>query len=289
MNDSFSDAALALVGHGSTVHEASSAPVHQHAAELRRRGIFSQVVECFWKVEPSIAGALRGISAARVFIVPVFISEGYFTGEVIPRELGFLEPGRREFGRVRRRGDQTWFYCGPVGSHPGMTAVVQARAREVVAQHPFPVAPQPAEMALIIAGHGTLKNENSRRAIERQVRLIRAIGEFAEVHPAFLEEEPRIADCWRWSRSRNLVLVPFFISDGLHTQEDIPILLGEPGTVVRDRLRRGRPPWRNPTERNGKHLWYSPAVGTEPGLVEVIVDLVREAAGIETGSEHKCS
>ena len=85
----FSDAALVLVGHGSTLNADSAAPTYQHADELRRRNLFAQVVECFWKQEPGISGVLRGVFAQRVFIVPLFISEGYFTEEVIPRELGF--------------------------------------------------------------------------------------------------------------------------------------------------------------------------------------------------------
>ena len=85
----FSDAALVLIGHGSTLNAESAAPTYQHADELRRRAIFGQVIEAFWKLEPSICGVLRGVFARRVFIVPLFISEGYFTEEVIPRELGF--------------------------------------------------------------------------------------------------------------------------------------------------------------------------------------------------------
>src|SRR5882762_4589708 len=84
----FSDAALVLVGHGSTLNAESSAPTYQHADELRRRGIFGQVIEAFWKIEPAICAVLRGVFARRVFVVPLFISEGYFTEAVIPRELG---------------------------------------------------------------------------------------------------------------------------------------------------------------------------------------------------------
>src|SRR6266542_4470499 len=87
-DDDLSDAALVLVGHGSTLNAESSAPTYQHADELRRRKIFAQVVECFWKLEPSICAVLRGVFAPRVFVVPLFISDGYFTEEVIPRELG---------------------------------------------------------------------------------------------------------------------------------------------------------------------------------------------------------
>lgn len=287
-DDSYQDAALVLVGHGSTLNADSAAPTHQHADELRRRGVFAQVVACFWKEEPSVGGVLRGVFAPRVFIVPLFISEGYFTEQVIPRELGFCPDGQPGFARVQRRGGQTLHYCGPVGTHPSMTRVLLARAEAVVAQHPFPTQPKPADTALFIAGHGTGNNENSRKAIERQVELIRALGRYAEVHPAFMEEEPRIGDCWRMAAARNLVMVPFFISDGLHSYEDIPVMLGEPAAVVRARFRGGQPTWRNPTEKLGRRLWYAPSIGSEPGLAEVILARVQESAAgnrVKTGEE----
>jgi len=82
-------------------------------------------------------------------------------------------------------------------------------------------------------------------------------------------------------RTRNLVVVPFFVSDGLHTQEDIPVLLGETKKNIGERLAAGQPVWRNPMERNGKLVWYSSAVGTEPGIADVILERVREAAGYQ--------
>jgi sirohydrochlorin cobaltochelatase len=283
-NDDFHDAALVLVGHGSTLNTESSAPTYQHADELRRRGLFAQVIECFWKLEPSIAGVLRGVYAPRVFIVPLFISEGYFTEEVIPRELGFCQNGQKNFERVQRRGGQTLHYCGPVGTHDSMTEVILRRAREVVEKFPFPRAPKPAETSLFIAGHGTGNNENSRKAIERQAELIRALGLYADVHPVFMEEDPRVGDCYRLASARSIVMVPFFISDGLHSMEDIPVILGEVERIVKERLKSGQPTWRNPTEKNGKLVWYSQGIGTEPRIADVILERVRDAARMAAGT-----
>ena len=277
-NSDFSDAALVLIGHGSTLNADSSAPTYQHADELRRRKIFAQVAECFWKQEPSIGGVLRGVFAPRVFAVPVFISEGYFTEEVIPRELGLRTNEQKDFSRVQKRGRQTFYYCGPVGTHDSMTEVLLSRARETVDRHPGARVPSPAGTALFIAGHGTGNNENSRKAIERQVELIRARNAYAEVHAVFMEEEPRIGECYRLARTKNIVVVPFFISDGLHSYEDIPVLLGELKDAVQERFKRGEPTWRNPTEMNGKSIWYSPAIGSEPRIADVILERVREAA-----------
>ncbi len=278
-DNNFEDAALVLVGHGSTLNGDSGAPTYQHADELRRRGIFGQVLEAFWKQEPMIGGVLRGVFTPRVFIVPLFISEGYFTEQVIPRELGFCGNNEPGFARVQRRGGQTLYYCGPVGTHESMTNVLLARAKETLDKFPFPRAPKTSETALFIAGHGTGNNENSRKAIEHQVELIGKMGIYAEVHAAFMEESPRIGDCYTIARSRNIVMVPFFISDGLHSFEDIPVMLGESGGVVQKRLKAGQPTWRNPTEKKGKLVWYTRSIGSEPHLPDVILERVVEMAG----------
>jgi sirohydrochlorin cobaltochelatase len=277
-NENFSDAALVVLGHGTELNAASAAPVFQHAAELRRRNIFAGVREAFWKQEPRIKTVLAEIPAPRIFIAPLFISEGYFASELIPRELGFPSVPSTLNSQL-----STLSYCRPVGSHDSMTGVVLSRAEEVVKQFPFPRAPKPRDITLFIAGHGTGKNENSRRAIERQVELIRAMSIYAAVHAIFLEESPRIADCHALARTKYLVVVPFFISDGLHTQEDIPVLLGEPERLVKERLAAGQPAWRNPTEKDGKLIWYSPAVGTEPRIADVILERVSEAAATGAG------
>ena len=167
-----------VLGHGTTQNDSSAAPVYQHTAELRRRKIFAAVREAFWKQEPQIKKVLPEISAPRVFIVPLFISEGYFSDEVIPRELGFSEhstlnpiKGRGPHGALRPQ-PSTIYYCQPVGSHDSMTAVLLSRAKEMVEKFPFPRAPKPKDITLFIAGHGTEKNENSRKPIERQVELV---------------------------------------------------------------------------------------------------------------------
>ena len=283
-DDNFTDAALVLVGHGSTLNAESAAPTYQHADELRRRNIFAQVAECFWKAEPQICAVLRGIVAPRVFVVPLFISDGYFTEEVIPRELGLCAKGQKDYARIQQRGAQTIHYCGAIGTHPSMTSVLLARARDVVDNHPFPRAPKPEETTLFIAGHGTGNNENSRKIIEHQVELIRAMNVYAAVHPVFMEEEPRIADCYTLAQTKNIVMVPFFISDGLHSFEDIPVMLGEPARVVQERYKNGQPTWRNPTEKNGERVWYSASIGNEPHIADVILERVRESAGA-TGNQ----
>ncbi|HSY43918.1 MAG TPA: CbiX/SirB N-terminal domain-containing protein [Candidatus Acidoferrum sp.] len=275
ISEDFSKAVLVVLGHGTALNENSAAPVRQHVAELRRRRLFREVHEAFWKQEPQIKQVLTEISSQtvpRIFIAPLFISEGYFAGQVIPRELGF-ENGNSTL----KMNDSEITYCAPIGTHDSMTAVILSRAAGVLKAFPFPRTPKNSETTLFIAGHGTEKNENSRKPIVRQVELIRAQGVYADVHAIFLDEAPRIADCYSLAKTKNMVVVPFFISDGLHTQEDIPLLLGETKKNIEARLAAGQPVWRNPMERHGKLVWYSAAVGTEPGIADVILQRVKEA------------
>jgi len=279
MLEDFSQAALVLIGHGSTRNADSGEPVFQHAAELRRRHIFAEVREGFWKQEPLVVKVLSELREQTIFLVPLFISEGYFSENAIPQALGFQVQDSGVLKRLRREASQTFIYARPVGSHSSMTGVLLSRARDVIKQFPFPRAPKPQGVTLFIAGHGTEQNEKSREAVERQVELIRAQNVYADVQAIFLEEDPRIATCFGRAQTRSIVIVPFFISVGLHVQEDIPVMLGEPERIVQQRLQAGQVTWRNPTEKKGKLIWLAPSVGTEKLMADVIMERVREAAG----------
>ena len=54
-------------------------------------------------------------------------------------------------------------------------------------------------------------------------------------------------------------------------------MLGESREAVRNRLNNGQPTWSNPTARNGRIVWYTSAVGSEPHIADVILERVREA------------
>ncbi len=274
MEVNYRNDSLVLVAHGSTINDQSSAAVRQQAEELRRRHIFAEVHVGLWKEGAPLAEVLQQSCGQRVFVVPFFVSHGFFTQEIIPKALG-LKDGD-EVIRRQVRGDQTIYYSSPVGIYPQMTEVLLARAQGVVARHPFPRAPKLSNIALFIAGHGTELNENSCLSIERQVELIRSRGIYQEVHGIFIEEEPKIEKCFTMSQASNFVIVPFFMSDGLHVAEDIPVMLGEPKRLVQSRLQSGQPTWRNPSEKKGRLVWYSDSVGREPVLAEVILQAVRD-------------
>ncbi len=274
--DDFSDATLLLIAHGSTVNAESAIAPLQHAAALDQMRQFKEVRVCFWKQPPFIREALKSIQSRRVFAVPLFLSDGYFTTQIIPRELGLVEKPGETAAPVQQRGKQTLFYAAPIGTSPRMTDVILARVHEIL--RTTSCAPQLSDTSLVLAAHGTNKNSDSRRTAEWHVGRIRAMNQFMDVHAAFMEEQPGISDTTRITTARQIVVVPFFISDGQHAREDVPVLLGESDAIVQQRLHSGEPTFINPTDRDGKRIWYSASIGTAPLVTEVIMDRVREAA-----------
>src|SRR5438876_7882124 len=269
-----SGAALLIVGHGSTVNPDSSAPTLAHAAEIRRRKLFAEVSCAFWKEEPSLRDALFLFdpeSVREVYVVPNFISEGYFTQTVVPRELELN-------GRITKRSNgQIWTYCDPVGNHPMMTELLLRRAREIA-----PAVPE-NEATLLIVAHRTDLNENSAVAAKREAEKIRALGKYATVLNVYMEEPPLVSNWRKLTKTPNVVVVPFFISDGLHSYEDIPELLGikerrlpsrrkQPGGRLGSRASLKEIIRHNPYRIDNRALFYAPSIGTDPGFADIIVE-----------------
>jgi sirohydrochlorin cobaltochelatase len=251
-------AALLIVGHGSTVNPDSSAPSLAHAAEIRRRNLFTDVACAFWKEEPSLRDAIflfNDPEIREVYVVPNFISEGYFTETVIPRELELS-------GRLTMRTNgQVWKYCEPVGNHALMTQLLLQRAREIA-----PTVPQ-KETSLLIVAHGTDLNDKSAVAAKREVEKIRALNCYASVLNVYMEETPRVSDWAQLTETPNVIVVPFFISDGLHSYEDIPVLLG-----IGARSEKAFAT--NPFQRQGRALYYASAIGTDSRVADIILEQV---------------
>jgi len=256
--------ALLIVAHGSTVNSNSSAPTLAHAAEIRRRRIFADVQCAFWKEEPSLRDArffFADETMHEVFVVPNFISEGYFTQTVITRELELDGP------ITTRTNGQIWIYCEPVGNNPLVTELLLARAHEIAPDV------EPSETALLIVAHGTELNDNSAVAAKREAERIRARGEFATVANAYMEESPLIAEWDQLTSAPNVIVVPFFIADGLHSYEDIPKLLGIECQGM-DVFRK------NPHRIRGRSLYYGKAIGTDPRFADVIIEQTLNARNV---------
>jgi len=271
---------LVILAHGSHLNPDSSAPTYAHADTVRAVGAFDEVRTGFWKEEPHLREVLRTVEGDEIYAVPLFISEGYFTEQVLPRELRLegWDPAlwdsdglsadvatlpATDIGRPVH-------YCGPVGTHPAMSDVIVRRAESVTGD------PDVGDgFGLAVVGHGTERNENSAKAIRYHADRIRDSGRFDEVRDLYMDEEPEVDDVSDHFATDDAVVVPLFVADGYHTQEDIPEDMG-----LTDDYRTG---WETPTEVDDTRIWYAGAVGTEPLMADVLLERARDA-GADVGS-----
>ncbi|OIB57015.1 CbiX/SirB N-terminal domain-containing protein [Natrialba sp. SSL1] len=266
--------ALVIAAHGSHLNPDASTPTYAHADTIRETGAFDEVREAFWKEEPHFREVIRTLESDEVFVVPLFISEGYFTEQVIPRELRLddWDPDKWESDGTSASQvtleatdvGKTIHYCGPVGTHDAMTDVIVQRAESVTED------PDVGEgVGLAVVGHGTERNENSAKAIEYHTERIRERGRFDETKAVFMDEEPEVDDVTDFFESEDIVVVPLFIADGYHTQEDIPEDMG-----LTEDYRLG---WDVPAEVDGHRIWYAGAVGTEGLMADVLLERAADA------------
>ena len=139
-----------------------------------------------------------------------------------------------------------------------MTGHLLERAREI--------APgvDDKDTTLLIVAHGTSLNDNSAVAAKEQAEKIRALGRYTAVLNVYMEEPPLVSDWVNLTKTQNVVVVPFFISDGLHSYEDIPALLGI------ENARAGGEPRAH--DLQGRTLFYSTAIGTDSRFADVIIE-----------------
>lgn len=248
--------ALVIVGHGSHLSGDSSLPVFEHAMRIRERYAheYGEVVECFWKEEPSMRHVLDTVEAQEVYVVPAFISEGYFTQQVIPRELGLTGP-------VTYKGGKTVRYAGPLGTFEGMADVIMERAEDLLRHHRV----RPGRRGLVLIGHGTDLNKSSGGVIYLNADRIKRHNVYDIVEVGFLDQDPEIGDVVENIEAENIVLVPVFIAEGWHTRETIPEDLALTGEVTVKRSPSGY-----------KTIFYGAPVGTHPSMADLIASRARE-------------
>ena len=242
--------ALVLAAHGSRTYPESLTPLRQHAAALAESGRWRCVTPAFVYGQPTLREVAQGMDDGPVVVVPFFMAEGYFTRTVLPRELGLEQKPQRPLR-------PQWRVTPPLGCASGLGQVVLSRVRAAVGAVPL------ASVGLLLVGHGTARDANSRQTTFDHAAALAAAG-LREVRAAFLEEPPLIAPTLAQLAGDTVCVVPLFVADALHTIEDIPRelgLAGEPGA------------WQSPTELGGRPVYYTSAVGNDPAVVDLLADL----------------
>ena len=130
--------------------------------------------------EPYVEDVVAGVRSETVTILPMLMSDGYFSKTVIPQKL-------RLQGTVnRRQSGQRIIQCSPLGLSRMMADVMVAH----ILKHCNDNDLIANETAVIITGHGSSKDQASRLSVSMQVQYIRRLETFKDVQAAFLEEAP---------------------------------------------------------------------------------------------------
>jgi uroporphyrin-III C-methyltransferase len=245
--------ALVLAAHGSRRDPAANALVRRLAEAVRARRLFDEVAVAFHQGEPGVETVLDEVTADEVTVVPLLTSAGHYADVVLPEALA----RNRRFAELRLR--QT----PPVGTHSGIAPLVARRVTELLRNEGIPRH----SASIAIVGHGTPRHRESRTSAVQLADTLRRRRVAGEVLAAFIDDDPPVSALLDTASLPHLVVVPFLVGGGAHVGEDIPWLLGlEKKSGVEGR------------ESGNRAVIVDQAIGTYPGLVEIIIDLARRHA-----------
>jgi len=187
---------------------------------------YEEVAIGFLRCGPSVEEAASHIRSARIRLYPLFMSDGYYVREAIPRRLG-IQNNTDSFGhRVS--------FEEPLGLNPRLpdvllTATVNAALARGV---------RPNAAHLLVVAHGSSKSPHSAEVARRITTYIASGKAFASVEVGFLEEEPyfaaRLAEM-----PRPLFVLGLFAGEGMHNGDDLHQAvdsLGDPAVHIVEQL-----------------------------------------------------
>lgn len=211
MIESGASTALLLAAHGERTREAGNDSVMRVADSIRVHRIVSQVAVGFINGTPTIADALKELSAAEVIVYPLFASNGYFTRDRLVQLIDEANAERRSI-----------HILPPLGLDPGLTALVADGINQAAVEGGF----APGALTAVLLAHGSRRNPASREATESMARELAARAMFKAVSVAFLEERPFLDEAMQ-SIEGPAVVMGMFSGEGLHGARDAPRLIAQ--------------------------------------------------------------
>jgi sirohydrochlorin cobaltochelatase len=245
-------AGLLLVGHGAHMVPGATRALADHARALAERGLFAAVGAGFLKGTPPAEAALDALLLSRIYVVPCFMSDGYFVRTVVPERLGLTGATTSRRGREIR-------YCAPLGTAPALAALVAQRLESAAADERLALD----SVEAVIVGHGSSSNPASGEATEALAARVAAQSRAKAIHTAYLDHGPTLEDVVARLAGRTLVVAGLFAADGRHADEDVRRRLG----FVAGAFRAVRP--------DGRRVLYTGAIGADPAVTELVIERVR--------------
>lgn len=238
-----------IIAHGSSVSEGAREAAEHHALTLRQSRRYGTVKVCFM-VEMDKVPELPG---GEIFLVPFFMSSGFFVNTKIPNLFQLVDGRRIEQERAILQ-------CDALGLDPELSDIIVNMGREACGQ----ISQSPENIHLVLVAHGSEKSKASAEATRHQQRAVEKKSVFGEISSVFLNEEP---DLLRWLISRTdeakpIILIGLFAAEGPHAVKDVP-----------DCIRRAKK-----AMSESQIIQYAGIVGTRPEIVKLIQDSITRCA-----------
>ncbi len=83
--------ALVIAAHGDCGGNGENVLVRELAHRLRQTGCFAEVAAGYLRCEPLIEDVVARSECERIRIYPLFLSDGYYVREAIPKRLAIVE------------------------------------------------------------------------------------------------------------------------------------------------------------------------------------------------------
>ncbi|MCF8466309.1 MAG: hypothetical protein K9G33_02815 [Sneathiella sp.] len=238
-----------LIAHGSRLSDDAHEAAVRHALTLRQSNRYGFVDVCFLATQKNLPNLPKG----EIFLLPFFMSNGYFVAKCIPELFG-LENGRRiEL-------DRHIYQCEALGTDPELADIIVTMGEEVCRDQ----SDDPKHVHLVLVAHGSEKSRASSEATYLQRKAVESKKKFAAVSVAFLNERPYLED-WLLEQPDDglpLVLVGLFAADGPHAAEDVPSGISN---------------WRAKSS-SPVNAHYAGAVGVRPEIVRLIQHSISRCA-----------
>ncbi len=142
---------------------------------------------------------------APVLVYPMFMLSGASSGRKLVQLLGET---------YRARGSRTprLYYQPVLGASPWLP--------EAAAAHLCPMLGQPGTGILVVAHGSTLPEPPPEPALF--CRRLRELLPGVEVALGYFQQQPEAAECLASMQAQHVLLLPFLLTEGLHTRRDLP-------------------------------------------------------------------
>jgi sirohydrochlorin cobaltochelatase len=199
---------LVIIAHGDCGGIGGNVLARELARRVGQTGRFAEVAAGFLRCQPSIEEVAAHIASATIRLYPLFLSDGYYVRDAIPRRLA-IKDGVDALGH-RVIVDE------PLGLHPRLPEILASAAAAAALGRGI----SPNSATLLIVAHGSRHTTNSADIARLISDGIASKGRFRSVDVSFLEEAPFFRDALRRCPRPTFVL-GLFAGGGMHATDDV--------------------------------------------------------------------